>query len=77
MINDFKEDYSFFIRFKIFLAEFLRGFNSFLKLFKDYTKHYNLNENEYDLILREATRYLNTKNVDKRIIFYIPSYSYQ
>ena len=77
LINDFTEDYSFFIRFKIFLAEFLRGFNSFLKLFKDYTKHYNLNENEYDLILREATRYLNTKNVDKRIIFYIPSYSYQ
>lgn len=77
LINNFTEEYGFFIRFKIFLAEFLRGLNSFLKLSKNYKKNYNLNENEYDLILREATKYLNKKNVDRRIIFYIPSYSYQ
>ena len=77
LINNFSEEYSFFIRFKIFLAEFLRGLNSFLKISKTYNKHYTLNENDYNLILSEATKYLNKKNVDRRIIFYIPSYSYQ
>ena len=77
LFNNFTEEYGFFIRFKIFLTEFLRGLNSFIKIFKNYEKHYILNEKDYDLTLREATKYLNTKNVDKRIIFYIPSYSYQ
>ena len=40
-------------------------------------KTLNLNEKDFDTTLNIAKKYLDSKNVDKRIIFYIPSYSYQ
>ena len=76
LINTSSEKYSFFTRFKIFLSEFLRGLNSLIKLANNYENYYNLNDHDYDLTLRKAKKYLDAKNVNKRIVYYIPSYSY-
>ena len=75
--NISQDRYSFYIRLKIFISEFLRGLNSFIKTYKNYDEKYNLNEKDFDTTLNIAKKYLDSKNVDKRIIFYIPSYSYQ
>ena len=74
--------YGLDIKIKIFISEFLRGLNSFLKYIlnynnKYYDNKYNLNEEDYNLTLQKAKKYLDLKNVNRRIIYYIPSYSYQ
>ncbi len=61
---------------KIFLSENLRGLSSFFKQFKSYKNKYEINKIHYNQILSEAKKYLDKKNVQNRIIYYIPSYSY-
>lgn len=80
--NILSKKYGLDIKIKIFISEFLRGLNSFLKFIlnynnKYYDNKYNLNEKDYNLTLQKAKKYLDSKNVNRRIIYYIPSYSYQ
>ncbi len=77
LLNNEYVDYNYFIELKIYLSKYLRGLNSFIKKFKSYENEYNLNEVDYDLILSEASKYLENKNIENKIIYYIPSYTYQ
>lgn len=74
--NTFKKN-SLLTNYKIFLANHLRGLGSFLKIFKNYSTEFNLNEEDYYITLRDAKNYLDTKKIETRIIYYIPSYTYQ
>ena len=74
--NNLKKNSSL-INFKIFLANHIRGLHSFLKLFKNWSSEFILNEVDYETTLREAKNYLDAKNVETRIVYYIPSYVYQ
>jgi hypothetical protein len=74
--NTFKKN-SLLINSKILLANHLRGLGSFLKIFKNWSTEFNLNEEHYDITLRDAKNYLDTKKIETRIIYYIPSYTYQ
>jgi hypothetical protein len=74
--NTFKKN-SLLTNSKIFLANHLRGLGSFLKIFKNWSTEFNLNEEHYDITLRDAKNYLDTKKIETRIIYYIPSYTYQ
>ena len=58
------------------MAENLRGLNSFLKKFKNYKNEYYFDEQIFNQLLSDAKIYLDEKNVNKRLIYYIPSYSY-
>ena len=77
LINNEFDNYNYFLGLKIYLSNYLRGLNSFLKLFKNYENDFNLNERDYNLVLAEAKKFLDSKKVEKRIIYYIPSYTYQ
>ena len=59
-------------KFKVWLAEYIRGFSVFLKFFKNYENL--LNKEDYNKVLFNAKNYLDTKNVEKRYIVYIPSW---
>tara|TARA_B100000959_G_scaffold187929_1_gene196527 strand:+ start:2485 stop:3663 length:1179 start_codon:yes stop_codon:yes gene_type:complete len=61
-----------FYKFKVWLAETVNGLSSLLKFFKKYDKL--LNEDEYNEALKIAKKYLNTKNISNRYIYYIPSW---
>jgi len=74
--NTFKKN-SLLTNSKILLANHLRGLGSFLKIFKNWSTEFNLNEEHYDITLRDAKNYLDTKKIETRIIYYIPSYTYQ
>ncbi len=75
--NEKLNEYNLITKYKIYLSWYLRGLNSFLKIFKNYDSKYNLNEKDYNIVLSEAKDYLDSKNVNKKIIYYIPSYAYQ
>lgn len=74
--NTFKKN-SLLTNSKILLANHLRGLGSFLKIFKNWSTEFNLNEEHYNITLRDAKNYLDTKKIETRIIYYIPSYTYQ
>lgn len=76
IINSLSEQYGFYVKIKIFLSEYLRGLNSLLKLNINYDDKYILNERDFDITLNEAREYLENKRVDRKLIYYIPSYSY-
>ena len=59
-------------RFKVWLAEYIRGFSVLLKFFKNYADL--LNVEDYNKVLNDAKNYLNQKNVENRYIVYIPSW---
>ena len=77
LVNNSLRKNSLLTNSKIFLANHLRGLGSFLKIFKNWSAEFNLNEEHYDITLRAAKNYLDTKKVETRIIYYIPSYTYQ
>lgn len=77
LINNNLKKNNLLINLKIFLADHLRGLGSFLKIFKNFSAEFSLNEEHYDITLREAKNYLDAKNIKTRIIYYIPSYVYQ
>lgn len=61
------------VKLKIYISEKLRGLNSFIKLFLNYTKVDN-NKN-YEKILKKMEIYLSKKNVNDRYIYFIPKYT--
>jgi hypothetical protein len=75
-IRDFKiKQYNknYFILFKIFLSEHLRGFSTFLTYFKNYPELLNIND--YDQVCLHTKNFLDSKSVKKRYICYIPKYT--
>ena len=63
---------SIFFKFKVWLAEFLRGPSVLIKFFKNYNNL--LDEKDYDNVLLNVSNYLEKNKVKKRYIIYIPSW---
>ena len=61
------------VKLKIYISEKLRGLNSFIKLFFNYTKVDN-NEN-YEKILKKMEIYLSKKKIQDKYIYFIPKYT--
>lgn len=49
--------------------------NSFLKPNVNYDNKYELNEKDFDITLNDTKKYLESKKINRKIIYYIPSYS--
>ncbi len=64
----------FLLKFKLYLSNYSRGFGTLIKYFKTYPKLL-LNDNNYDTTFADLNNYLISKNVEKKIIFYIPKYT--
>ena len=62
------------LKLKLFFANYFRGFGSFVKYFKTYPPLLP-NEEQYDNVVKDLSNYLNKKNIEKKIIFYIPAYT--
>lgn len=62
------------LKIKLFLSNFTRGFGTAVKYFKNYPKLISKNT-DYISVVEDMRNYLNSKNIDKRIIFYIPKYT--
>ena len=75
IINYSPDKYGYYIKIKIFLSEYLRGLNSFIKLYKNYNNKYELNERDFNITLNDAKKYLESKKINRKLIYYIPSYS--
>ena len=63
---------SIYFKFKVWLAEFIRGPSVLLKFFKEYENL--LDEEDYNKVLQDVNNYLDKKNIDKRLLVYIPSW---
>ena len=63
---------SLYFKFKVWLAEFIRGPVTLLKFFKTYDDLLDLKD--YDSIHKELNIFLNEKKINQRIIIYIPSW---
>ena len=73
IILEYKWQNEKLVKFKIFLAERLRGLNSLIKYFKNYPKiPYN---EKYDSVVNEMNTYLNKKKLKKKYIYYLPKYT--
>jgi len=64
-----------FLGIKIFIAEHLRGFASFLKLFISYDDKFNLDKQHYETVVKDLADYLDRKNINKRYLYYLPYYN--
>ena len=64
----------FFLRIKLFFANYLRGFGTLVKYFKSYPDLIKY-KNNYDETVKDLSYFLNKNNIDKKIIFYIPKYT--
>ena len=69
---DKKFEISLTYKFKVFLAEQLRGLATLLKFIVKYRDL--LNDDEYDNGLKHADIYLDKKNIKSRYLYYIPSW---
>ena len=63
---------SFYFKFKVWLAEFIRGPVTLLKFFKTYDDLLDIKD--YDKIHKEVNTFLNEKKINKRLLVYIPSW---
>ena len=73
-VNYTPKDNIFILKSKLFLAKYLRGFGSLVKYFKVYPSLLP-NEKYYDDVVKDLSDYLVSKNINNKIIFYIPSYT--
>lgn len=62
------------LKLKLFFANYFRGFGSLVKYLKKYPPLIP-NEEQYDNVVKDLSNYLIKKNVQKKIIFYIPVYT--
>ena len=62
------------LRFKLFFANYFRGFGSLAKYLKSYPTLIP-KEEQYDKVVKDLSDYLIKKDVQKKIIFYIPVYT--
>ena len=63
---------SFYFKFKVWLAEFIRGPVTLLKFFKTYDDL--LDTKDYDSVHKELNIFLNEKKINQRLLIYIPSW---
>ena len=68
--NAFKITTSY--KLKVFLSEFISGFSTLIKFFKSYDDL--LDKENYELALKEVDYFLDEKKINKRYIYYIPSW---
>tara|TARA_B100000427_G_scaffold271516_1_gene238532 strand:- start:1570 stop:2682 length:1113 start_codon:yes stop_codon:yes gene_type:complete len=61
-----------FFKFKVWLAEFIRGPSVLLKFFKKYDKL--LDNKDYEKVLKNVSEFLDNKNIEERYIIYVPSW---
>lgn len=59
-------------KLRVFLSEFVSGFSTLIKFFKSYDDL--LDKENYDLALKEVDFFLDEKKINKRYIYYIPSW---
>ena len=64
----------YLLKIKKFFAYHLRGFATLVKYIKKYPD-FEFNEIEYDKIVKDLSLYLKEKNIENKIIYYIPSYT--
>ena len=62
------------LKFKFFLANYSRGFGTLIKYFKTYPTLIK-NEEIYDSTVNDLNNFLIEKNINNKIIFYIPKYT--
>ncbi len=65
---------SSFIKFKLIISNYLRGFGTLAKYFKTYPKLLP-NELYYDEVVKGMNEFLNKNNIQNKIIYYIPKYT--
>ena len=63
---------SFYFKFKVWLAEFIRGPVTLLKFFKKYDDLLNIKD--YEKIHKELNMFLSQKKINQRLLIYIPSW---
>ena len=63
---------SLIFKFKVWIAELVRGPSVLIKFFKNYNNL--LDKKDYDKVLLEVSNYLQNKNIHKKYIIYIPSW---
>ena len=63
---------SFYFKFKVWLAEFIRGPVTLLKFFKTYDDLLNIKD--YDKIHKELNMFLSQKKINQKLLIYIPSW---
>ena len=72
---DYKPNQNILIlKIKLFLSNYTRGFGTLTKYFKKYPKLIP-NDIYYTSIVEDLNNFLISKNVKKKIIFYIPKYT--
>ncbi len=64
----------YFLKIKLFLANYFRGFGTLVKYFRNYPELLK-NENYYNTVVNDVNKFLVERNVKKKIIFYIPKYT--
>lgn len=62
------------LKIKLFFSNYTRGFGTLLKYFRSYPKLVSKNES-YIRVLEDMDKYLASKKISKRIIYYIPKYT--
>ena len=75
LFNNYQNTYDALLGIKIFLAEHLRGFASFAKLFINYEDKFNLDKKLYEDTVKKLNIYLETKKVKNKILYYLPYYN--
>jgi len=65
-------DISFLFRFKVWIAEYIRGTSVVLKFFKKYSDL--LDKKDYELVHKNMSNFLDQKNIKQRYLVYIPSW---
>ena len=62
------------LKIKFFLSNFTRGFGTLIKYFKSYPKLI-IDENMYDITVKQLNNFLIENKIENKIIFYIPKYT--
>ena len=65
-------DISFLFRFKVWIAEYIRGTSVVIKFFKKYSDL--LDKEDYELVHQNMSNFLDQKNIKQRYLVYIPSW---
>jgi len=72
---DKRWDNEILLKFKIFLAERLRGLNTLIKYFKSGKRSTLSLEKDYEIVVSRMDTHLKNKKITKRYICYLPQYA--
>jgi len=70
--SNIEHSISVIFKFKVWLAEFIRGPSVLIKFFKNY--NHLLDKKDYEGTVSSIREYLNQKNIEDKYIVYIPSW---